>query len=130
MSKFRAFKSHEPVNGLAAKTANGQVSKILSPMVMSDIKRAIASGNWTEMKEKARRSQTNGYDVEKITIKSIMRHTTGLPRNTIFFWDNEKKQKPISIDEALKGLKKQSIIYKPNRIYKYSNLAILLGVKL
>ena len=71
--------------------------------------------------------QTNGYDVEKITIKSIMRHTTGLPRNTIFFWDNEKKQKPISIDEALKGLKKQRIIYKPNRIYKYSNLAILLG---
>jgi len=67
MSKFRAFKSHEPVNGLAAKTANGQVSKILSPMVMSDIKRAIASGNWTEMKKKARRSQTiyeNRYGTE------------------------------------------------------------------
>ena len=71
--------------------------------------------------------QTKGYDVEKITIKSIMRHTTGLPGNVNYMWDKKNIEEPISTDEALLRLSKQSMIFKPNRIFKYSNLQLGIG---
>ena len=57
--KLRQFKSHEHTQGLAAKTSNAQVSKVMSPMRNTDINRAIASGSWVEMIEKSAKQHQN-----------------------------------------------------------------------
>ena len=60
--------------------------------------------------------QSNGHNVDKITIRSIMRHTTGLPRNFNYMWDVNNIQETITTAESLKRLSEQSMITKPNRI--------------
>ena len=71
--------------------------------------------------------QSNGHNVDKITIRSIMRHTTGLPRNFNYMWDVNNIQETITTAESLKRLSEQSMITKPNRIPKYSNLAMTIA---
>ena len=71
--------------------------------------------------------QSNGHNVDKITIKSIIRHTTGLPRNSYQMLDTKNREESLSIDEVLLRLTEQNVIYKPNRIYKYSNLAMTIA---
>ncbi|MDG2198248.1 MAG: serine hydrolase, partial [SAR324 cluster bacterium] len=62
-----------------------------------------------------------------ITIKSILTHTTGLPTNPNFLLDKRGQNQALALDEFLKELAQQSLLFPPNRIYKYSNLAMNLG---
>ena len=71
--------------------------------------------------------KTNGHSVEDITIKSILIHTTGLPTNPNFLLDKKGQNQALALDEFLKGLAQQSLLFPPNRIHKYSNLAMNLG---
>ncbi len=71
--------------------------------------------------------KTNGHSVEDITIKSILTHTTGLPTNPNFLLDKRGQNQALVLDEFLKGLAQQSLLFPPNRIHKYSNLAMNLG---
>ncbi|MGA0376704.1 MAG: serine hydrolase domain-containing protein [bacterium] len=71
--------------------------------------------------------KTNGHSVEDITIKSILTHTTGLPTNPNFLLDKRGQNQALALDEFLKGLAQQSLLFPPNRIHKYSNLAMNLG---
>ncbi|MGB1834933.1 MAG: serine hydrolase domain-containing protein, partial [bacterium] len=71
--------------------------------------------------------KTNGHSVEGITIKSILTHTTGLPTNPNFLLDKKGQNQALALDEFLKGLAQQSLLFPPNRIHKYSNLAMNLG---
>ncbi len=71
--------------------------------------------------------KTNGHSVEDITIKSILTHTTGLPTNPNFLLDKKGQNQALALDEFLKGLAQQSLLFPPNRIHKYSNLAMNLG---
>ena len=57
--KQRQFKSHEHTNGLAAKSANAQVSMIMSPMQNSDIKEFERTGDWGPMKSTAKKMHLN-----------------------------------------------------------------------
>ena len=71
--------------------------------------------------------KTNGHSVKDMTIKSILTHTTGLPINSNFLLDKRGQNQVLALDEILKGLAQQSLLFPPNRIHKYSNLAINLG---
>tara|TARA_B100000029_G_scaffold495766_1_gene561137 strand:- start:778 stop:2259 length:1482 start_codon:yes stop_codon:yes gene_type:complete len=72
--------------------------------------------------------QTNGYDITDITIKSILTHSASLPVNADVFFDNNTVDTLAnSTDNLLNGLSKQSLLFKPNRIQKYSNLGMNLG---
>ncbi len=71
--------------------------------------------------------KTNGHSVEGITIKTILTHTTGLPTNPNFLLDKKGKNQALALDEFLRGLAQQSLLFPPNRIHKYSNLAMNLG---
>ena len=67
------------------------------------------------------------YNVEKITIKSILQHTTGLPRDPPIMWDGKHKQKVVKPEEALKIISRAGLIYKPNRIFNYSPSGMVIG---
>ena len=56
-NKLRKFKSHESTHGISAKESNGQISMMFSPMRNTDIERAVKSGDWTELEEKAKNMQ-------------------------------------------------------------------------
>jgi CubicO group peptidase (beta-lactamase class C family) len=71
--------------------------------------------------------RTNGHSVDKITIRSILTHTTGLPTNPNFLLDKRAQNQKFAVDEFLKELPQQSLLFPPNRIHKYSNLAMNLG---
>ena len=72
--------------------------------------------------------QANDYNYSSITIKSILTHTAGLPAMPkIILNHNNKIELSASNNTFLNELKQQNIIFKPNRIHKYSNLGINLA---
>ena len=71
--------------------------------------------------------QKNGYEVNEITIRSILTHTTGLPTHPKILLDKHAPPVPLTLDYFLQLLPKQELILPSNRIHKYSNLAMNLG---
>lgn len=69
----------------------------------------------------------NGYDINNIKIKNLLTHTSGLPMNSDYHWDEKKLNEPISLSTVLGRIKNQKIINKPNRKFKYSNLGMTIG---
>ena len=71
--------------------------------------------------------QSNGYNLNDITINSILTHSTGLPTMVNCVLENNKKPNHSSDFKFLEELPKQRLLNKPNRIHKYSNLSMNLG---
>ena len=70
--------------------------------------------------------QSSKTDIELITIRSILRHTTGLPINNNYLLTSAS---PVIKDltQILEGLSEQKLIHPPNSRFHYSNLAMSLG---
>ena len=70
--------------------------------------------------------QSSREDIESITIRSILRHTTGLPINNNYLLTSAS---PVIKDltQILEGLSQQNLIHPPNSRSHYSNLAMSLG---
>ena len=47
--------NHTMVSGTTAVSMNSSTSKVFSPMQNTDIKRAVATGDWSELVERATR---------------------------------------------------------------------------
>lgn len=71
--------------------------------------------------------QRNEHNVNEITIQSVLTHTTGLPTLSNFILDKKGDYKKQHRNAFLDGLHEQKLIFPPNRIHKYSNLAMNLG---
>jgi CubicO group peptidase (beta-lactamase class C family) len=70
--------------------------------------------------------QSSREDIKSITIRSILRHTTGLPINNSYLLTSAS---PVIKDltQILEGLSQQKLIHPPNSRFHYSNLAMSLG---
>lgn len=70
--------------------------------------------------------QSSKEDIDSITIRSILRHTTGLPINNNYLLTSAS---PVIKDltQILEGLSQQKLIHPPNSRFHYSNLAMSLG---
>jgi CubicO group peptidase (beta-lactamase class C family) len=70
--------------------------------------------------------QSSKEDIESITIRSILRHTTGLPINNNYLLTSAS---PVinNLTQILEGLSQQKLIHPPNSRFHYSNLAMSLG---
>ena len=69
----------------------------------------------------------NGFDINNIKIKNLLTHTSGLPMNSDYHWNEKELEDPISFLTVLDRIENQKIIYKPNRRFKYSNLGMTIG---
>ncbi|MFC2085304.1 serine hydrolase domain-containing protein, partial [Bacteroidota bacterium] len=65
-------------------------------------------------------------DIKKVTIRQILTHTSGIPREAAFpYWTDSKFP---TLDEIEETIDDQSMIFRPETEWKYSNLGIsLLG---
>lgn len=64
-------------------------------------------------------------DAPKITIRHLLTHTSGLPREAAFpYWTDHNFP---TQDEMINALADQETIYPPETRYKYSNLALALA---
>ena len=64
-------------------------------------------------------------DAPKITIRHLLTHTSGLPREAAFpYWTDHNFP---TQDEMIEALADQETIYPPETRYKYSNLALALA---
>lgn len=66
--------------------------------------------------------KTRNADIKKITVRSVINHTSGLP-NDIFLkaWDEGEKY-----TDTLEYVKKEYLAYPPGTIYHYSNIGYCL----
>lgn len=71
--------------------------------------------------------QSNEHNLNSITIKSILTHSTGLPSMVNYVLENNEHPISASKFNFLEELFNQSLLTKPNRIHKYSNLGMNLG---
>ena len=71
--------------------------------------------------------QANEHNVNEITVRSILTHTTGLPTMPNFILDKKAAYKKQDRNSFLAGLHEQELIFPATRIHKYSNLAMNLG---
>ncbi len=64
-------------------------------------------------------------DAPEITIRQLITHTSGLPREAAFpYWTDRNFP---SIEEIASALPKQEMIYASETVYKYSNLGLALA---
>ena len=117
----------------ATESTNYRIASItklftsIALMQLVERKKFLLNTPVVEIIPELRAIKTNGHSVEGITIKSILTHTTGLPTNPNFLLDKKGQNQALALDEFLKGLAQQSLLFPPNRIHKYSNLAMNLG---
>ena len=118
---------------LATESTNYRIASItklftsIALMQLVERQKILLDTPVVEIIPELRAIKTNGYAIEEITIKSILTHTTGLPTNPNFLLDKRGQNSALAVDEFLKGLAQQSLLFPPNRIHKYSNLAMNLG---
>ena len=126
---FADFENRYP----ATKETNYRVASItklftsIALMQLVEEQKINLSTDVANIVPELRKIQSNEYQVNEITIKSILTHTTGLPTNPYFVLDEKEENVKRRSDEFLKNLPQQSIIFQPNRSSKYSNLAMDLG---
>jgi CubicO group peptidase (beta-lactamase class C family) len=67
----------------------------------------------------------SGPDAPPITLRHLLTHTAGLPREAPFpYWTDQRFP---SREEVLKGLAQQQAVYPPETKWKYSNLGLTLA---
>ena len=126
---FADFENRYP----ATKETNYRVASItklftsIALMQLVEEQKINLSTAVTDVVPELRKIQSNEYQVNEITVKSILTHTTGLPTNPYFILDKKEEYVRKRSDEFLKNLPQQSIVFPPNRRSKYSNLAMDLG---
>jgi len=71
--------------------------------------------------------KANGHDLDEITVRALLTHTSGLPTNTKTLLDKHAEIGGIGPHHFLDSLGEQSLIFPANRIHKYSNQAMNLA---
>ncbi|MBG56245.1 MAG: hypothetical protein CL935_03850 [Deltaproteobacteria bacterium] len=66
------------------------------------------------------------FDINSLTLRSILLHTTGLPLNNKILIKPRINVQNIS-SRLLEDIKNQKLLFQPNRLHKYSNLGMNLG---
>ncbi len=67
-------------------------------------------------------------DKEDIKILDLMRHTSGLPAHRPYYNEIKKSKECIDIKDVVQMISEEELIYKPGKMYLYSDLDyILLG---
>ncbi len=71
------------------------------------------------------RMKTRFPDQPKVTIRQLLTHTSGLPREAAYpYWTDNKFP---SRTEMIKGLENQEMIFAPEERFKYSNLGFAIA---
>ena len=70
--------------------------------------------------------RSDANDIKSITIRSLLRHTSGLPTNNIYLL---KPKSPVidNLEKVLEGFDEQKLLHTPDTREHYSNLAMNLG---
>ena len=73
-----------------------------------------------------RQLSSDAKDIESISIRSILRHTSGLPTNNIYLLEPTS---PVidNLEKILEGFDRQELLHTPDTREHYSNLAMSLG---